>query len=122
VTAVTGYDLHGVRVLECAREGPSLEDYAVLTQVVGEALARGADWVVLPTERLGARFFDLSTGVAGEIVQKFVTYGCRVAIVGDVSAYAAKSGALRDFVRESNRGAHVWFVADMAALSSRLGD
>ena len=40
--------------------------------------------------------------------------------MGDVSAAVAASDPLRDFVRESNRGATVWFVDDLAALEARL--
>jgi len=55
-------------------------------------------------------FFSLSTGVAGEIVQKLVNYGYRLAIIGSFSDYKSKS--LRDFIYESNNGNHLYFVAD----------
>ena len=54
------------------------------------------------------------------MIQKFVNYGVAVAFVGDVSEAIAASTALRDFVRESNRGRHVWFVTDMVELEVRL--
>jgi hypothetical protein len=41
-------------------------------------------------------------------------------ILGDVAAQVAASKSLADFVRESNRGTTVWFVADMAALEAKL--
>jgi hypothetical protein len=47
-------------------------------------------------------------------VQRFANYRARVAVV------VAASTALRDFVRESNRGAQLWFVADEAELTRRL--
>lgn len=47
-------------------------------------------------------------------------YHLRVAIVGDISPYVAESTALRDFVRESNRGDQIWFVADSEELGRRL--
>ena len=78
------------------------------------------DWIAVPAERLDPSFFDLRSGVAGEFVQKFVNYGRRLAIVGDISAAVEQSTALRDFVRESNRGRQLWFVADSAELSARL--
>ena len=71
-------------------------------------------------QRLGDAFFQLSTRVAGEAVQKFVNYGIRLAVVGDISAHVAASNALRDFVRESNRGRHVWFVDSLEELERRL--
>jgi len=54
------------------------------------------------------------------VLQKFVSYGYRVAIVGDIEAHLSASAALRDFVRESNAGRHVWFLPDDAALEARL--
>ena len=55
-------------------------------------------------------FFDLSTGIAGEVVQKFVNYGFRLAIIGDFSGYTSKS--LRDYIYECNKGGHLYFTAD----------
>jgi hypothetical protein len=47
-------------------------------------------------------------------------YGVRLAIVGDVTAAIQNSSAFRDFVRESNRGKTIWFVAHMEELQQRL--
>jgi hypothetical protein len=55
-------------------------------------------------------FFKLSTGLAGEVVQKFVNYRCRLAIVGDFSGYTSKP--LRDYIYECNNGKCLCFVAD----------
>ena len=76
--------------------------------------------VAIPAERLDDRFYQLSTGVAGEIMQKFVNYRIRLAVVGDISTHVAGSGALRDLVRETNKGNHVWFVNDLQELDGRL--
>jgi len=40
----------------------------------------------------------------------------RVAIIGDISGFTAKSGPLRDFVHESNRRGLVRFLASTAEL------
>ena len=77
-----------------------------------ERSARDYRWV----ERLDPAFFDLRSGVAGEFAQKFVNYGRRVAIVGDISEWVERSTALRDFVRECNRGQQLRFVADVDEL------
>ena len=54
-------------------------------------------------------FFILSSGLAGEILQKYVNYGGRIAIYGDYSHYTSKP--LKDFIYESNKGKDVFFVA-----------
>ncbi|GAB2925401.1 hypothetical protein GCM10027203_26540 [Nonomuraea fastidiosa] len=88
--------------------------------LIGEAWSSGAAWVAVPADRLPGGFFTLSTGVAGEIAQKFVNYGVGLSIVGDVSGHMAASSALRAWVLECNRGRHIWFVRDGDELTARL--
>ena len=64
-------------------------------------------------------FFKLSTGIAGEVVQKFVNYGYRLAIIGDFSGYTSKS--LHDYIYECNKGGHLYFVADEDEAVRALG-
>lgn len=109
----------GVPVLVCADAGAPIASGQDALDVIGAAFSR-ADIVALPAGRLDERFFVLRTGLAGEIMQKFVNYGMRLVIVGDISARVAASTALRDLVFESNRGTHVWFVADLDELDTRL--
>lgn len=74
----------------------------------------------MPVTRLPPEFFSLRSGLAGHMTQKFVNYRFQLAILGDVSAHLAGSQALRDFVRESNRGRQLWFVATEEELNQRL--
>ena len=71
-------------------------------------------------ERLDDAFFTLSTRIAGEIVQKFVNYRLKLAIVGDIARHLAASAALRDFVHETNRGNQLWFLPDIGQLDAQL--
>jgi len=112
-------DRHGVPVLVCGEDGPAVADGQGALDVIG-ATYSGADVAAIPAARLDPRFFDLSTGLAGEIMQKFVNYQVRLAIVGDISAQLAASSALRALVHESNRGRHIWFVPDLEALDEHL--
>ncbi len=54
------------------------------------------------------KFFILSSGLAGDVLQKFVNYRFRIAVYCDFSKYASKP--LKDFIRESNRGKDVFFT------------
>lgn len=113
-------DLAGTSVYVCPDEGPSLADDRRLSDLIGELFNSGARVVAVPLARLGPDFLRLSSGVAGQVLQKLVNYRFRVAVVGDVAAATAASAPLRDFVRESNRCQTVWFVADLAALEAKL--
>ena len=57
------------------------------------------------------KFFILSSGIAGEILQKFIDYRFRVAIYGDYSKYTSKP--LKDFIYESNNGHDIFFVESL---------
>jgi hypothetical protein len=112
-------DRNGTPVLVCSADGPPVSDRNAV-DLVGDALGQGAEAVAIPAERLDERFFTLASGVAGEIAQKFVNYRLRLAIVGDIGEQLAASNALRDFVRETNRGGQLWFVADLSELDGKL--
>lgn len=79
----------------------------------------------LPTERviiheqnLDPSFFDLRSGLAGEVLQKVVNYRLRLGIIGDFSKYESK--ALRDFIFESNKSSTIVFVPSVEEALVKL--
>lgn len=68
----------------------------------------GSHFIILNKEAVTKDFFVLSTRVAGDILQKFVNYQFKLAIIGDYSGYTSKP--LKDFMYESNKGKNVFFV------------
>jgi hypothetical protein len=110
----------GVPVLVCAPDGPPVATEQDALDLIGAALA-GAEVVAVPASRLDPRFFALDTRLAGDIMQKFVNYRLRLAIIGDISDHLAGSSALRALAHESNQGGQVWFLPDLDALDTRLG-
>jgi hypothetical protein len=107
-----------VSYFACAAEGKKLRSERDAVDLIGEA--QGRDLILIPAERLDDDFFRLRTGVAGAFLQKFVTYGRRIAILGNISRYVDESSSLRDFVVEANRGDHVWFVQTIEDLEMRI--
>jgi len=71
---------------------------------------KGARSIIICKENITPDFFDLKTGIAGEILQKFSTYNVRLAIVGDFSEYDSKS--LKDFIFESNKAGKILFLPE----------
>jgi hypothetical protein len=74
--------------------------------------------IVINESSITKSFFDLKTGIAGEILQKFSTYQMKLAIVGDFSIYTSKS--LKDFIFESNKGNRVFFLSSEEEAIDRL--
>ncbi|MGB7266868.1 MAG: DUF4180 domain-containing protein [Terracidiphilus sp.] len=110
----------GRRILEYPAEGPPLGNVSSSLQMISTAHSQRAEVVAVPVERLGDGFFQLHNGIAGEVLQKFVTYHLRIAIVGDITSLSAASKALHDLVVECNRGSAVWFVRNLEELNDRL--
>ncbi len=115
-------ELGGERVLRYAADDPVLDGEQRASDLVGDALSSRATMIAVPVDRLGADFFQLRSGLAGAIVQKVVVYHLNLAVVGDVSAHLEASEALRDWVRECNRGDDVCFVPSFDDLAARLAD
>lgn len=78
------------------------------------------DRIALNKEAVSEDFFCLSTGLAGDILQKFVNYQLKFAVYGDFSQYTSKP--LQDFIYESNNGTHVFFAADQDDAISKLAN
>ena len=80
----------------------------MLDLIATQRYEHGCSRLVLKKENIAEAFFDLRTGLAGEVLQKVINYHAALAIVGDYSGYTSK--ALRDFIYESNQGTRIFFV------------
>ena len=113
-------EIHGVKTLVCAADGPPVDSEGAAVDLIAEAHGAGAALVALPVGRLDPAFFQLRTGLAGAVAGKFATYRMRLAVLGDVSGYLARSETFASFVGETNRGSQLWFLADRNELDARL--
>ena len=76
------------------------------------------DRMILNKSAICEDFFHLSTKLAGEILQKFINYNVKMAIVGDFSVYASNS--LKAFIYESNKGKDIFFLPDEKQAIEKL--
>jgi len=113
---VTGPE--GSGIAEITAEGVMVSCVQDALDLMADCRYRGAQKIILREEHLIPGFFDLKTGVAGDILQKFSNYGMQLAIVGDFSKYNSKS--LRDFIYESNKAGRILFVKTAEAARERL--
>lgn len=78
----------------------------------------GTDALAIDKRTVEAQFFILSSGLAGEVLQKWVNYHVKAAFYGDFTRYTSKP--LRDFIGESNKGEQFFFVATLEEALARL--
>jgi hypothetical protein len=79
-----------------------------ILDIMVEAGYHDCNKLIIHERSLPRDFFDLKTGLAGEILQKFSNYRMRLAIVGNFTRLKSKS--LNDFIRESNKRGIISFV------------
>lgn len=103
--------------LVLSEQGPPIETPGDFNDLIGEAMGAGATLLAIPKNRLSETFFDLRSGLAGELAQKCVNYRIRLVVLGDIESEVAGSAALRDFVREANRGRQIRFARTLAELN-----
>lgn len=112
------HQLNGLQIAEVVSADRIINTPEDGTDLLGNLYYQGYDAVILHQQDITPDFFELKTGLAGEVLQKFSTYRVRLAIVGDFTGYASKS--LNDFIRESNKGRTINFVGSTAEALTRL--
>lgn len=108
----------GAKIAEITTESGLINSVDEMLDILANSWHNGCHGIILHEENLTRDFFDLKTGVAGEILQKFSNYRTKLAIIGDFSDIRSKS--LRDFIRESNNRGTINFVPDLNEAISKL--
>lgn len=107
---LTGIEENGVLCVLVESDEPVITDVqSAIDLLMSAQYDMGSKDIVIPKRLVAEDFFVLSTGLAGEILQKYVNYGGRMAIYGDYSRYTSKP--LKDFMYESNKGRDFFFVS-----------
>lgn len=107
---LTGIEGNGVLCVLVESDEPVITDaQSAIDLLMSAQYDVGSKDIVIPKQLIAEDFFVLSTGLAGEVLQKYVNYGGRIAIYGDYSRYTSKP--LKDFMYESNKGRDFFFVS-----------
>lgn len=105
---LTLHSINNIKIGEITSDKIILKTTEDGLTLLGDLYYQGYDKIILHEKNITPKFFDLKTGIAGEILQKFAQYRIPLAIVGDFSKYTSNS--LRDFIFESNKGKFISFV------------
>src|SRR5688572_23397265 len=102
-------------IAELSAKGVVLSTAQQFLQMIMDSSAEG---IIVHQENIDERFFDLRSGLAGEMLQKVVNYRLRLAIVGDFSIY--ESTSLKAFIFESNKSNTIVFINTIEDALIRL--
>ena len=107
------------RIAEAIPDKNVINDVEDALDLIAESGLQDASKIVLYENQVPENFFDLKTGLAGEMLQKFSNYRLQLAIIGDFGKFGSRS--LQDFIRECNRGRLVYFAPSLEEALKRLG-
>lgn len=106
------------RILIASDSGIAIRSFSDISAALGACL--GSEGLVLTENDLAKEFFDLHSGLAGELFQKFTNYKLRVAIVlPDPEAYGER---FRELAYEHMSHSLIRFVRSNAEAKAWLSD
>lgn len=115
---IESYQIYGSKITEIISDDVLIKITQDALDIMADSTYNGSWEIILHEKNIIPDFFDLSTGIAGDILQKFSTYNVQLPIVGDYSKYSSKS--LKDFIFESNRHGRINFVSSAEEEIERL--
>lgn len=118
IPSIHQFGNHRVLVLDAVEK--DFDKAMLANDLIGLAWEHEASVVAVAVKAMPAQFYELRSGLLGEVTQKFANYRLHLVVLGDVSERVAASKAFRDYVHEANGGRTLWFVRDVDALESRL--
>ena len=110
--------INGINIAEIVSEEIVIKETQDALDLMADCYHQGSKYIILREKNITPGFFNLKSGIAGEILQKFSNYNARLAIVGDFAKYESKS--LNDFIFESNRYGRINFVESIEKAKERL--
>jgi len=112
------FEVNNQKIAEIISDEIVINDAQAALDLMADASYYQASCIILSEVNLQPAFFELRTGIAGEILQKFSQYSVKLAIIGEFEKY--KSNSLKAFILESNRGNQIFFVPDRDTAIARL--
>lgn len=117
---IIDHSIRSVKIAEIISDEMIISSAEDGLDLLGDLYYQGFDKVIIYEKNITPDFFDLKTGIAGEILQKFSNYRMGLAIVGDFSPYESKS--IRDFIFESNKTKHINFAETLEDALKKLSE
>ncbi|CAD0004153.1 DUF4180 domain-containing protein [Flavobacterium chungangense] len=110
--------ISNIRIAEIIAENIIIDSSEDGAQLLADVYYQDFDHIIVYEKNITPLFFDLKTGIAGEILQKFSNFRVRLAIIGDFEKFQSKS--IRDFIFESNKNRQINFTASLKESLEKL--
>jgi hypothetical protein len=115
---ITTHTKNDLQIAELVSDNILIETPEEGSQLIVDLYYQGFDLIIIQAAQLSPSFFNLKTGLAGEVLQKVSNWRIRLAIVGDFNEITGNN--MRDFIFESNKGKLVNFLGSTTAVLDKL--
>lgn len=112
------HNLNNIQIAEITEKTVVIGETQDALDMMADLTYSGISRIIIREDQIAPDFFDLKTRLAGDILQKFSTYRVQLAVVGEFVKYESKS--LKDFIFESNKTGHIFFVDSLETAINRL--
>jgi hypothetical protein len=106
------HQIDKVNIAEVISEDIVIANFQDGLDLLADLYFQGFDKIILQEKNITPDFFNLKTGIAGEILQKFSNYRVSLAIIGNFTKFQSKS--IKDFIYESNKFGQINFVGTVS--------
>lgn len=115
---LNAYELSGLSVVEGPPGQPLMRQVSAVNTVLEVCFEHHARALILYSENLTEQFFDLSSGEAGEILQKLRNFNIRLAVIG--SPDLRLSSRFGELLADERRGPYFRLLDTRAAAHEWL--
>lgn len=112
------HEQNGQKIAQIAGDSVIISNEQDALDLMVDPRLMGARRIIIGQKNIIPDFFKLRTRIAGGILQKFVTYRVKLAIIGDFKNIS--SDTFKAFAYESNRGNDIFFVESINAAKAKL--
>ncbi len=97
-----------INIAEIISDNIIINNTQDVIDILGNCYFLEVSLIIIYEKNINPVFFDLSTKLAGDILQKFSNYNMKLAIIGDFSKFESQS--LKDFIYECNKSNSINFL------------
>ncbi len=114
---IKAININGLKAVELSSNDLLIEESITGVELLVDLYYQNFDIIVIHKKNITSTFFDLSSGMAGNIFQKATNFRMRIAIIGDFLEYRGKS--FGDFITESNTIGKIIFAGSVQEAKER---
>ena len=115
---IESHVIDNIKIAEVNSEDLIINSVEDGSDLLGNLYYSDYDGIIIHEKNINSNFYDLKTGFAGEILQKFSNFRVRLVVIGNFDKY--ESASFKQFILESNKGKQVNFLSSLPEALKQL--